>query len=203
MQRSQAEYEDLVEIINILMKVPSLRDGVRRHAIELHGAWVTAQIAQGFEQVGTPSSLAVVDEIWALGYLSQKLKCDAAALSKAQKIDKGTFCHVLMFLANSSAGLKLPEQSKYSFVLTYAFDKRIDECKRLDLLQRKKLLCSRATVLRLSRTSATPLFGAKARRPSMRRNLYTTPRATLWIFLPTTTSTTHTRSRTIGLIWGR
>ena len=66
MQRSQAEYDDLVEIINILMKVPSLRDGVKRHAIELHGAWVTAQIAQGFEQVDTPRSLAVVDEIWAL-----------------------------------------------------------------------------------------------------------------------------------------
>jgi hypothetical protein len=138
MQRSQAEYDDLVEIINILMKVPSLRDGVKRHAIELHGAWVTAQIAQGFEQVDTSSSLAAVDEIWALGYLSQKLKCDAAALSKAQKIDKGAFCHLLMFLANASAGLKLPEQSKYSFVLTYAFDKRIDECKRLDLLHRKK-----------------------------------------------------------------
>ena len=66
MRRSQAEYGDLVEIINILMKVPSLRDGVKRHAIELHGAWVTAQIAQGFEQVDTPRSLAVVDEIWAL-----------------------------------------------------------------------------------------------------------------------------------------
>ena len=66
MQRSQAEYDDLVETINILMKVPSLRDGVKRHAIELHGAWVTAQIAQGFEQVDTPWSLAVVDEIWAL-----------------------------------------------------------------------------------------------------------------------------------------
>ena len=66
MQRSQAEYDDLVELINILMKVPSLQDGVKRHAIELHGAWVTAQIAQGFEQVDTSSSMAVVDEIWAL-----------------------------------------------------------------------------------------------------------------------------------------
>ena len=66
MQRSQVGYDDLVVIISILMTVPSLRDGVKRHAIELHGAWVTAQIAQGFEQVDTPSSLAVVDEIWAL-----------------------------------------------------------------------------------------------------------------------------------------
>ena len=66
MQRSQAEYDDMVETINILMKVPSLRDGVKRHAIELHGAWVTAQIAQGFEQVDTSWPLAVVDEICAL-----------------------------------------------------------------------------------------------------------------------------------------
>ena len=66
MQRSQAKYDDMVENIHILMKVPSLRDGVKRHAMELHGAWVAAQIAQGFEQVDTPRSLAVVGEIWAL-----------------------------------------------------------------------------------------------------------------------------------------
>jgi hypothetical protein len=116
------------------MKEPSLRDGVKRHAMELHGAWVATQIAQGFEQVDTPSSLAAVDETWALGYQSQKLGREVVALSRAQKIDKGIFCHLLMFLANSSAGLKLPEQSTYTFVLTYAFDKRIEERNRLGLL---------------------------------------------------------------------